>query len=286
MTASFGSKTSKSKTTGEVDPWDVAIPDIESLLGRLRTSGADLGNVSETTSSAFDTLKTNAAGGNPYAADIDALTRDLFATPDRTGEVSGAFDTLNRRLSPTADGTNLNIEENPYVQRVLQNTTDDAVNRTSSMFAGAGRDLSGAHLGALGKSVVNAQAPVLMDQYTREQGRTDAAARDLFSAESGAATTMAGLDASRAGLRTGGIQTGQAAIDAANYGPERTIELEESLRTLPVDELARLAEILFAAGGLGQQTQGTGTQKQSGFSLGVSPTSIGQGFSGLGSLLR
>lgn len=273
MSLSFGSKKTKTNatSTSDTDPWDVAIPSLTDFIGRLDTAGAGLGTVSETTRSAIDRLKTNAEGGNPYASDLDTLARDLFATPDRTGAVGDAYADLERRLTPTADGANLNIEENPYTQRVLQSTTDDAVNRLSSMFAGAGRDLSGAHAGALGKAVVNAQAPALMDQYTREQGRTDAAARDLYAAETGAATTSAGLDAARAGLRRAGGEVGDAALAARDYGPERTIELEEMLKTLPVDELSRLAEILFAAGGLGQQSRGTqqGTSKTSGMGASV-----------------
>ena len=269
MSFSFGSKSTKANTTGQSDPWDVAIPGITDVLNRIQTAGSDAGNVSSTTQSAFDQLITNAGNGNPFAGDISNLATQLFATPDRTGQVGDAYADLSRRLTPVADGLNQDVEENPYVQRMLQSTTDDAMNRVNSMFAGAGRDLSGAHMGATGRAVTNAQLPVLSDLFTHEQGRTDAAARDLYGAASSTATTQAGLDTNRAGLQQAGIGVGQAAIDAENYGPERTIQLEQALKSLPIDELSRLAELLFTAGGLGQQTQGTQKGTQTGFGFGA-----------------
>jgi hypothetical protein len=262
MNLSIGSKSSKASSNSQVDPWDAAEPDIKNVLERLRTAGADHGTVSPGVTDAFNQLKDNAAGGHPFASDISNLASSLFATPDRTGAVGDAYADLERRLTPTADGENLAIENNPYIQRILQSSSDDVMNRTNAMFAGAGRDFSASHVGAVGKNVTNAQLPVLADLFAREQGRTDAAGRDLYAAETGAATTSAGLDASRAALQRAGIDVGQAAVDAQNYGPERQIELENALKALPVDELARLAELVFAAGGLGQQAQGTQTGKQ------------------------
>lgn len=271
MSGMFGSSKTKqsSKQTGQQDPWDVASPYIEDFLKTLGplTGG---GGVTPGQQQAFDQIKTNVSDGNPWAGDIANLADDLFGSESQSGRVQQGYDDFSRRLSPTADGTNLDVLNNPQIQAMLQQVGDDAANRVNSSFAAAGRTGSMGNQTAVARGVTQAQLPLLINQYNLEQGRTDAAARDLYQGGNTASTTIAGLDAALADLRSKGIDVGNQALEAENFGPTAILNLEQQLKELPVDYAAKLAAILYPAGQLGQQTQGqsSGKSSTSGFSLG------------------
>lgn len=282
---SFGSK--KQKTTSsfdnQSDPWDEVTPYLKDWLGQVGTAGAG-GTVGATAgqAAAFDELKDNA--GNPMAGDIGGLARDQLATGDNTGMVRDGYTDLQRRLSGTADGSNLDLSKNTYLQDLLTQVGDDAQNRVNASFAAAGRDFSGANQGAVARGVTSAQAPLLLDMFAKEEGRTDAAARDLFSASGQTAGTIAQLDEARSDLRTQGVETSKAAMEARDAGANTRLKLEQQLKDLPYQDLAQLAQLLFPAAQLGGQSSGTGTSTTKGTSWGFDLKDIGKIASGLGSL--
>jgi hypothetical protein len=275
---SFGFSSQKSKQTtnekSQSDPWDVATPYIKDFLSKdiapqIGQTGAGP-NAAQT--GAFNELRTNAQAGNPYAESTDALAKDLFGTQSRAPAVDAAYADYSRRLTPTADGTNRDLMSNPYMAEMLSKVSGDARTRANETFAGAGRSFSGAHAGALGTAVTEAQLPMLFDQYNREQGRTDAAATNLFQGAQSANTTGQNLDQASATLRSMGIDVGNAALDAKNWGPNQILAIEQTLKDMPVEQAAKLAAILFPAGQLGEQREGSGTTKgkSSGFKIGGS----------------
>ena len=272
MSFDLSSKKQKSKASSETDPWDVATPYIEDFLKTnvdpLITSRTTQPNSQER--AAMGQLTANARAGNPYTGEIDNLTRDLFATESRAPMVESGYSDMVRRLAPTADGTNLDIMSNPHLTAMLDKVSSDARTAANETFAGAGRSFSGAHAGALGSAVADAQLPVLFNQYNMEQGRTVAAARDLFAGSQSTATTGANLDQQTAALRAMGIDTGNAALEAKNWGANTILQIQERLKSMPIEQAAKLAAILFPAGNLGQQEQGKSSIKQSGFSIGGS----------------
>lgn len=262
----FGQKNAKQTTRtqqhGETqtDPWDETIPYLRDLFSRVSTAGSGLGTPTEDWTKALTQLKDNASQGNPFAGDIGNLARDLSATPDRTPLVEGATADFKRRLAPVADGTNIDLNANPYVKQMLEQNATDVKDRINADFVAAGRDLSGYNQRAVGEGVSRATVPVLADLYKHETGRTDAAARDLFGGETGAASAMADMDRVRSALRTAGVEVSDAALAAQNWGPQQIMALEEYAKTAPVDELKQLADILFAGAKLG----GQGTEDQTG----------------------
>lgn len=273
MSFGFSSKKSKATTTqkSQSDPWDVATPYIEDFLKRdvqpmIGQTGA---GPTAAQSAAFDELRTNAQAGNPYAGEIGRLTTDLFGTQSRAPMVEQAYGDMSRRLSPVADGANLNLESNPYISQMLAKNQSDAVTRANEVFQGSGRSFSGAHAGALGQAVTDATIPTLANLYQFETGRTDQATRDLNTGAQTSAASAQNLDNLATTLRSMGIETGNASLEAQNYGPNQILAIEQTLRDMPLEQAAKLAAILFPAGQLGEQTQGTGTTKgkSSGFSL-------------------
>ena len=265
MSLSFGSKTQKSSQASQTDPWAPTIPYIKNFLSQIpNAQGA-----TPAQTDAIHTLESQVSQGNPNTGAIMGLAHDQFGTQSQSGTVANGYDDLTRRLNPTADGANLDITENPHLQALLQQVGDDAAMRTNASFAAAGRDMSGANQMAVGKGVTQAQLPLLLNQYNLEQGRTDAAARSLFDASGTTANSVANLDAQALAQRERGIDTTKAGLEAQAYGPTQMLNLEEQLKNLPLDQLDRIANLLYPAAKLGEQSTGTAKTKQKSFGLGV-----------------
>lgn len=267
--ASFGSsrKTTTSDTSGQRDPWEPVIPYLTDFLGKLKNAGPT--GITDKQAGAFDTLEAAAGAGNPWTDEQRKLTTDLYSTPDRTGTVSDAYTDLERRIAGYADG-GADPMADPGFKALIDQIGTDAQDRIRAQYAGAGRDMSGMEAISTGKGVTQATLPVLVDQYNRNRELKIGTAGALHDAKVGSATTSAGLDAARAGLRSGGAAAGDTALSMENLAPNSILALEQQRKMLPYEDLAMLGSILFPAAGLGeQQTQtGTSTMKGSEFKIG------------------
>lgn len=269
MSLSFGKQEQKGSSNSKSNPWEPTIPALTDLVSRL-------GNYSQTNvgptsaqSDAFAQLEQNASQGNPYEGQIGQLASDLFGADSRSGQVEEAYGDLSRRLGGIADGQNLDVNENPYLQEMLQNTSDNIFNRIGGQFAAAGRDITGntAGLKAAGKGISEGTLPTLFNQYNLERSNQMNAANQLFQGGTGAAQTEQNMDQSALATRGGGIAASQAALDAQNYGPNTILNLEEQLKNMPAQDLALYTQLLGSIAGLGGQV--AGTSKQSGTSMGI-----------------
>jgi hypothetical protein len=151
---------------------------------------------------------------------------------------------------------------------MLQQVGDDAWNRTNAMFAGAGRDLSGANQMAASRGVTQAQLPLLFDQFNRAQDMQMNAAQALYGAGSNTATAMGNLDAQRAGIRGQAAGAEQAGHDMETRGAQEIIDLEQMKKMMPYEELGALASLLFPAGQLGKQQKSSGESSGTSFGFG------------------
>lgn len=270
MSISFSKQkqTQQSSQKSETDPWDVATPYITDFLGKVGAATPATPGPTAAQTAAYGQLEANANQGNPYTGQIDSLASDLFGSANYSPEVASSYDALSQRLTPTANGTNLDLSGNKQLQDALKVARDDAAFSVNSQFAGAGRDLSGINTQALTRGVTQAEAPLLLNQYNTEQQRTDAAARDLNTAATTAATTKSSLDAATAGLRSQGIDVGNQALAAKDYGPNQVINLEEQMKNMPYDQLSKIAALLYPAAGLGSESTGSATGTATGTSIG------------------
>jgi hypothetical protein len=265
------SKTSEAqKTSGASGPWSYATPAVKSFTDKLASAGGV--GMTPDQASAFGVLKNNAAQGNPFTAQTAQLANDSFNTQDRSGLVGQAYNTMQNQLGGYASGANLDPMSNPQMQAMLQQVGDDAQNRINAQFAGAGRDLSGMNSLAASRGVAQATTPLLFDQYNRNVANQMSAANSLYGAGQNTAATQSSLDAQRQAMRAGGVEQGQAALDARNYGANTILNLDQQIKDLPYEDLQRVASLLFPAAGLGgTQTgnaQGNSATKSSGFNLG------------------
>jgi len=267
MSMSFGSqsKTTKQQQTQDRDPWDETIPYLQDFLKKAGSAGGI--GASPDQAAAFDTLKTQAAGGNPWADKQAGAADSIYATPDRTGVVGDAYDDLKTNIGGYASG-DVDPMSNPSMRAMLDQVGNEAQDRVSAMFAGAGRDLSGAHQQAVGRGVTQAQLPLLLDQYNKNVGTKVDAAKSLYSAGAGTASTQGSLDAQRANILGQGKDAAAAALAMERQGPTDVLNIEQQRKSLPYEDLARYGSILFPAATLGGQGEMEGTAKQNGTSFG------------------
>lgn len=280
MSLSFGSSKKKTSSSQQSDPWEPTIASLEQLIGQI---GDYQDNVGATAgqSNAFAELLANASEGNPFAGQISDLAGDLFGgVSSRAPQIEQAFNTLQGQVGDIAAGNKLDVNENPYIQTMLQQNADNIAQRINAQFAGAGRDLSGKNQESLARGISEGTVPALFNQYNLERQNQANAANLLFGAGSGAATAEQGLDLAALNNRLQGIPASQAAIDAENYGPNTILALEQQLKQLPIEDLGRLEALLGPLAQLGMQQSGKSTTKGSSTGLGVDNL-----FGGLGSLL-
>lgn len=270
MSLSFGSssKTTNSSQQQQTEPWAPTIPYLTRFLGDLDNSRSTMGPSTDQLD-AFTKLKQNAAAGNPYTGDINSLAKAQFGTQSQSGTISDAYKRLQDQLGGYASGQKLDFQSNPYIQQMLKTVGDDTQSRINRMYAGAGRDLSGINQQAVSRGVQQAQLPILSDLYSKEEGNQIGAAGTLFNAGTSAATTGQGLDAAALATRAGGIQTGQAGIDASNYGPNAILNLDQQLKGIPTGDMATYENLLLPVSGLGGQGAGKGTSTTNGSSMGL-----------------
>lgn len=265
---SMGGQKATKDEQSKTDPWGPAQPALKGVLDdleKLRTSG-DTGAMPGAIDDAINWLKTSGATGGEGYTKAGGM---LLDTPDRTGDITSAYGALNNRLAPVADGTNQDLSGNTYLQSLLKQVGDDAQKRVNSQFAAAGRDFSGANNIEVGKGVTQAQLPLLLDQYNREVGRSDAAARDLYSTGASGAVAQTGMDVSRGGLLAKGAELTKAGVDAGTANAEALLGLAEAKDKLPLTKLGWLAELLYPAAGLGSEKTGSATQNGSNWGFGA-----------------
>lgn len=254
------------KSSSEAGPWPYAENLAKGFVDKLSTAGGI--GITPDQQAAFGVLKSNAAQGNPYAAQQDQVAQDAFNTADRSGVAGDAYTRLQGQLGDYASGKYLDPMSNPQMQAMLSQVGDDAMNRINAQFAAAGRDLSGMNSLAAARGVTQAQLPLLLDQYNRAQDQQMQAAQALYGAGTQTATTQAGLDAQRQQLRSQGGALGQQALDARNYAANSILDLDQQIKAMPYEDMSLLASLLFPAAGLGgtEDTTGSGKTKTSLFS--------------------
>lgn len=95
-----------------------------------------------------------------------------------TGGLSGAQQGVMDQLTKTASGAELN-QTSPAFQSLLDQAANAARDQTNLSMSANGRYGSGAHYGALGTAISNAELPYLVNNYNTELQRQDAARTSL-----------------------------------------------------------------------------------------------------------
>ena len=260
----FGSSTKKTSFNQQTDPWDEAIPQLREFLGNIEGLQSEGFAISPEQQEMFSQLKTLLAQGNPEVGAIQNLASGLLNTGTRSPAIEEALKRYEGQVGDVAAGKNMDVLGNPEIQKMLQQVGGDIATRINAQFAGAGRDLSGINQKAVASGVTSAQLPILLAEYARQQGRTDAARQGLLTGSLSANASADQADLLQRQLQEAGINVSKEGMDALTSGPTAILNLLQQMKELPVSNAGQFLQLLGTVGGMGNQSSGTSTQKTSG----------------------
>lgn len=258
----MGDKTPATTTTqSSSQPWSAATPLLQNILSKYGSMNTD---VTGAQTSALDNLNTAAAGIPNFGGTAAGGVNQLFntSTAPQVGMLNTGYDALNKNIGSTADGSQLDPYKTPGFGSAIDTMSNDITNRVKGVYAGSGRDPSGAGSFAqsLGRGLEQGIAPVIASQYNTNKGNQMNAASTLYNASGTTAGNITGqeqvpLTNILQGLQGAGMIPGlytapaAAQVGAANAGQNQ--------------QFANIQQLLTPAlglGALGTNTTGTGTQ--------------------------
>lgn len=254
-------QTQTSNQQSTTAPWEAAQPALQGILGQLQTGLGNTG-ITGAESGALNNIVTNAQNAGQFTPQINNLIGDLLkggGAGNQTGQINQAYQDYQRRLNPIADGQNLGPGGNPALQNYLNVASNDIQSRINGMFAGAGRDLSGANVIQTARGVMEGTAPILAAQYNTDANAQRSAADALYGAGNTTAGLLTGLGQQGLANRQAGAQLAPAALDSANAGSNAILQAEAARRGIPIQALGLLANIGIPIAGLGSQSTGAST---------------------------
>jgi hypothetical protein len=291
-----GTTQTQDKTTSQqTQPWAPAQPVLTGILGNLGSVNPQLTGPEN---SALTGLSANSGFLNQFTPQAAGLATNLLnGGTDRTGMVNDAYAQYRNALQPFANGNYVNPASNPALQGYLGTIQNDVSNQVNGMFAGAGRDLSGANLQSLGRGIAQGEAPVLNDAYNTARNQQLGAINSLYGAGNTTGGLLSQFDQTRLANQQAGLGAAKTAQGFANDPYTQQLAIEAQRRGIPLSVMQQIAGIATPIAGLGQTSTGTSTQTTStpfnplslaplAFAPFTGGTSLaGMGASALGSLL-
>ncbi len=244
-----GSKQTQT-TSQQSAPWSPAQPGLQELLTKAQSYGNNPALFTPT-------FSQNTTSGLAKVADVAQQPSESLTALRPLVQGSGeGYKTALDALTATANGSML--KANPFLDEVLRNASDQTANTVNQQFSAAGRYGSGAHTGALAKTVGELQTNARMQQFNAERDKQLQAAGVLNAGGFQGASLAPGLDAmalDKAKVLFGAGQMQDQMDAAARQAPLAATDWQKQL-TLPIASL-------------GQQSTGTQTATQQASPLGM-----------------
>ena len=177
--------------------------------------------------------------------------------------INDAYAQYQKSLQPFAGGDYVNPASNPALRGYLDTIQTDVSNQVNGMFAGAGRDLSGANLQTLARGIAQGEAPVLNDAYNAARNQQIAAINSLYGAGNTTGGLLSQFDQTRLANQQAGLGVAKTAQGFALDPYNQQLAIEAQRRGILLSTLQALAGITTPIAGLGQSSTGTSTQTSS-----------------------
>ncbi len=277
------SKTTDQSQQSQTSPWASAQPLLDKVLSGY---GNQSTAVTPGQSSALANLTQATAGLPNFGKQGTGAINDLFSssTQPQVGMLNKAYGQLNTNLGGTASGANLDPYSTPGFSDALAKMTSDITSATKGVYAGSGRDPSGAgsFSGSLAGGLSQGLAPTIASQYNQNYRNMVDANNQLFS---GAGTTASGIT----NLNQTQLQNGITGIGAAGAIPglytspaQAQLAAANAQYSQPYANLSALLQPSVALGGLGSQSSGTGTSTSTSTPSLMDSINAGMGIAGKG----
>lgn len=261
------STTSNQSQQSQSEPWGPTQGLLKDIVGTIQGQLPGIAST-QPEQNAYSNLMSNFAAVPSYGGQAQQLANDLLAGgSNRAGPLTGALGQFTNALSPYLSASYLDPTQTPGLQNVLGTIRNDVTNSINSMFAGAGRDLSGKNQYSLARGLSAGLAAPLLNQYNANVAAQQGAANSLIGGTGQASGILSGLDQTALGNRALGLDTALNSVPVASsggaYGLLNTAQMQ---RATPLQNLGLLSALTVPIAGLGGQTSSTG-QSQSTTSL-------------------
>lgn len=261
----MGGDAEKTQTTSQqTNPWAPAMPGLKDLISKYTGQSTD---VTGDQSNALGMLRNAISGMQDFSGAGNSAVSNLFGSNfnPQIGMLNSANTALNDNLSATASGANLDPYKTPGFSDAIQTAIQDTTNAVKGVYAGSGRDPSGAGSFAqsLGRGITQGISPTIAAQANQNIANMNDANKTLYNAAGSTATGTSGLQQQ-------GLMNGINAIGAAGTVPNlatqqgtAALNLANTSYNQPYGNLSSLLGPLTQLGSMGQQSNGTTTQTQS-----------------------
>ena len=227
-------------------------------------------SLNPTQSGAINQLTNLGAAGDPYQSQISGVANNLLGGGGANNYAplyNAAYQQYANQIMPTASGQNVDPNTNPFFQNTTNTIQSDVQRQIEGLYAGSGLNPAGASSFAqqLGRGVAQGEAPTFANVYQQNVANQLGAAGNLFSAGTGTAGALAGLNQTSLGNQQAGIGAAQAADQSSQYGPLLQLQAQSMATGIPLQTLAaQMGLVAPAAQQFGTTTgvnQGTGQQQ-------------------------
>ena len=242
-------------------PWKETIPYLQQVLssyGKLST------DVTPEQKAALENLTGNAGlipnFGDPASGAVSKAFN--YSTQPQIGMLSEGFGDLKSRLGATADGANLDPYKTPGFADAISTMTQDVLNKTKGVYAGSGRDPSGAGSFAqsFARGATQGLAPTIAAQANQNISNMADAAKTLYGAANTTGTQQAALGAQELAANMGGVSAVPAVSQAYTNPGATQLQAAQQQYALPWSNIGMFQQPLTQIAGLGGQSSGTSTQ--------------------------
>jgi len=258
-----GSSSQKTTANSQTQPWAPAQGTLTGILGGLSTVNPQL---NPTQSAAIAGLESNAGFLGNFAPGATGIANSLMSGGGATATapmINDAYAQYQKAMQPFASGDYVNPASNPALQGYLGTIQNDVSNQVNGMFAGAGRDLSGANLQTLARGISQGEAPVLNDAYNTARNQQIGAINSLYGAGNTTGGLLSQFDQTRLGNEQAGLGVAKTAQGFALDPYNQQLAIEAQRRGIPLSTLQAMTGIATPIAGLGQSSTGTSTQTTS-----------------------
>lgn len=246
--------------SGASNPWSPTKPLLDSILAKYSGQNTD---VTPEQRAALGTLQAGASAAPNFGGAAAGAVNNLFGsnTAPQVGMLSKSLADYHKNIGGTASGAELDPYQTPGFSDALTTMQNDITNKVKSVYAGSGRDPSGAGSFAktLGRGLTEGIAPVIASQFNQNKGNQLSAAGSLYSAGGGTAgqiTSQQQIPLANAAQGVGLLPQVSSAFTSPGASQLTAANLAQSL---PFGNLQQLLAPLMGIAGLGTETTGTST---------------------------
>jgi hypothetical protein len=255
--------TTATSQSSQTNPYAPTIP----LLANQASTIGGISTAVTPEQQAAQTKLLGEASGIPdlSSPETGAVTNSLTAsTAPMQGMLGDAVNNYMTNTNGIANNTDLNPYDTPGFSDALNHMTDTLGQGVSSMYAGSGRDPSGA--GSFGKSFANAVIPAessaIQSQYNQNVSNLENANAGQFSTANAGSTGMANEELQALTAQLGGINAAGALPGLLTAPGTTAYQAANTAYGTPWTNLSPALAATEGIAGMGGTSSGSGTTTQ------------------------